>query len=662
MNTTVNRRKFVAGGAAALALGAVAGTGIALADEAKGGQAAPSEESALGVPADVQPVGTYTCDVCVVGAGISGLAAAVTAAQAGASVVALEAISTTGGGGRGTEGVFGVGSKMQEEAGIHIDPVEVIARELEYSHNRADGLKWLDMVNASGPNIDWLTEECGVLMPTVDAYHDSTEFATFHWFEGGRGMNSYAPQMTAKAEENGAKFVYNTRARKLICDEDGAVVGVIAQRKNPDGSDGDYIQVNCKAVIMCTGGFANNNDYIAEGRECDVEQVIRPFVGFDGDALTMALEVGGSSNVARFSALEMLTLSGLPGGEVGAYGSGNGMVVASHSGDNIWVGATGERYCAENSGDGNFLSLQIPALNQQYTYSIFTKKQAEDNMHAMAFPVRDFDTDMAELEDRFAENPYGDAFTADTIEELAEKVSAAIPAIKADTLVATVEHYNEMCEAGADTDFGKPAQYLHAMDEGPFYFIQQRISVCVTFGGVRTSRKMECIKGDWTVIPGLYCAGVDSADLWPNVYTMNVPGGCNGNNVNSGRVAARSAVEYIGDLTGTIDTDGDVADVVLQWTPGELPATMADGAYTSEAQRGMFGDVVATVTVENGQIASIEQSNYAETSYVGVPAMETIIEEVVAAQSLDVDTVAGATASCHAILLAILAACEQASE
>ena len=663
MSITMNRRSFFKGAGLVAAGSAVAASGVtaALADEPAQGEA-PDGSSALGVPADVQPVGTYTCDVCVVGAGISGLAAAVTASQAGASVVAIEAISTTGGGGRGTEGVFGVGSKMQEEAGIRINPVEVIARELEYSHNRADGLKWLDMVNASGPNIDWLTEECGVLMPTVDAYHDSTEFATFHWFEGGRGMNSYAPQMTTKAEENGAKFIYNTRAKKLLTDESGAVVGLIAQRKNPDGSDGDYIQVNCKAVIMCTGGFANNNDYIAEGRECDVEQVIRPFVGFNGDALTMALEVGGSSNVARFSALEMLTLSGLPGGEVGAYGSGNGMVVASHSGDNIWVGATGERYCAENSGDGNFLSLQIPALNQQYTYSIFTKKQAEDNMHAMAFPVRDFDTDMAELEDRFVQNPYGDAFVADTVEELAEKVGAAIPAIEADTLVATVEHYNEMCAAGADTDFGKPAQYLHPMDEGPFYFIQQRISVCVTFGGVRTSRKMECIKPDWSVIPGLYCAGVDSADLWPNVYTMNVPGGCNGNNVNSGRVAARSAVEYIGELAGTIETDGDVADVVLQWTPGELPASMADGTYTSQAARGMFGDVVATVSIEGGKIASIEQSNYAETSYVGVPAMETIIEEVMAAQSLDVDTVAGATASCHAILLAILDACEQAAK
>ena len=172
---------------------------------------------------------------------------------------------------------------------------------------------------------------------------------------------------------------------------------------------------------------------------------------------------------------------------------------------------------------------------------------------------------------------------------------------------------------------------------------------------------MECIKADWSVIPGLYCAGVDSADLWPNVYTMNVPGGCNGNNVNSGRVAARCAAEYIGELTGTIETVGDVADVVLQWTPGELPATMSDGVYTSEAQRGMFGDVVATVTVEGGKISAVEQSNYAETSYVGVPAMETIIEEVVATQSLDVDTVAGATASCHAILLAILNACEQAA-
>jgi fumarate reductase flavoprotein subunit len=62
---------------------------------------------------NIRPVGTYNADVCVVGAGISGLSATVQALQNDLSVVVLEKSGSTGGGGRGTEGVFGVGSQMQ---------------------------------------------------------------------------------------------------------------------------------------------------------------------------------------------------------------------------------------------------------------------------------------------------------------------------------------------------------------------------------------------------------------------------------------------------------------------------------------------------------------------------------------------------------------------
>ena len=43
-------------------------------------------------------------------------------------------------------------------------------------------------------------------------------------------------------------------------------------------------------------------------------------------------------------------------------------------------------------------------------------------------------------------------------------------------------------------------------------------------------------------IEGLYVTGVEGAMLWANVYTMNIAGGCNANNINSGRVAVRHAL------------------------------------------------------------------------------------------------------------------------
>jgi fumarate reductase flavoprotein subunit len=327
------------------------------------------------------------------------------------------------------------------------------------------------------------------------------------------------------------------------------------------------------------------------------------------------------------------------------------------------VQETGERYCAENSGDENWMALMTPTQVHEDFYSVFTRAQFEENVRNIQFPAESFETDIAQFEEHFASNPANDAFTANTIDELADLASKTFPKIEKETLIKTIEHYNEMCAAGADSDFGKPAKYLLPMNEGPFYFIRQIQACMVTFGGTRVNRRMECIKEDWEVIPGLYSAGVDAADLWPNVYTINVPGGTNGNNVNSGRLAARNAAAYIGSKkTGAITEDGDTSPSVVVWDGGAMPASLKDGTYTSSEQQGMFGWITATVTVSGGTITAIEENNELETPYVGVTAMnDVLIPAIIAAQDVHVDTVAGATASSNALRNAVLEAAEQAA-
>ena len=75
------------------------------------------------------------------------------------------------------------------------------------------------------------------------------------------------------------------------------------------------------------------------------------------------------------------------------------------------------------------------------------------------------------------------------------------------------------------------------------------IQMCIR-DSIRTNRKMEVVDKNGKPVPGLYSAGVDSADLWPNIYTINVPGGTNANNINSGRFASKFAAEYIGSNKG----------------------------------------------------------------------------------------------------------------
>ena len=84
-------------------------------------------------------------------------------------------------------------------------------------------------------------------------------------------------------------------------------------------------------------------------------------------------------------------------------------------------------------------------------------------------------------------------------------------------------------------------------------------------------------------------------------------------------------------------------------------AEMAAGTYTGEGQ-GIGGAVKVAVTVEGGAITAVEVVEHAETAGICDPAIEKIPAAIVAAQSLAVDTVTGATVTSKAIL----AAAEQA--
>ena len=488
----------------------------------------------------------------------------------------------------------------------------------------------------------------------VDDYHGG-QFETFHWFGENRAHDDFTPAMTAAAEGLGVQFLLNTPALRLIQNEDGSVAGVVGQKLN-----GDLVEVDAKAVVLATGGFANNDEYLQEGGFSDTSDVVRFLYGYDGDGVRMALEAGGASNIPRVSGLMQLTVSGAPGGEYGTFGQGDGLVVAGHSACALWVNEDGERFCSEAAGVENWMADMVPSLVHQKLYSVYDAKVFEDAYNGMIMPRIDWEATKAELQQRIEENPYNDFFSADTLDELAEKAAPAV-GLDVDVLKKAISTYNEMCEAGDDAYFGKPAEYMQKLENPPYYFCYMPQACMVTFGGIRTNRKMEVVDKDGKPVAGLYSCGVDSADLWPNIYTINVPGGCNANNVNSGRFAGKNAAAYIGEAKlGAVSSEGDTSPSVISQTWAVPEGDLRDGEY-SDTERGMFGGITVTVAVEGGKIASISQTNELETTYVGVPAMEDVlIPAVVDGQTLDVDVVGGATRTSIGFLNAVQACLEQA--
>jgi uncharacterized protein with FMN-binding domain len=88
--------------------------------------------------------------------------------------------------------------------------------------------------------------------------------------------------------------------------------------------------------------------------------------------------------------------------------------------------------------------------------------------------------------------------------------------------------------------------------------------------------------------------------------------------------------------------------------------TWKDGIYT-ETAKGKKGNFDVTVTIENRQIADIVIGDNSETPEKGGVAIETIPQEIIDAQSIDVDSVSGASITSNGIKDAVAKCLEKAS-
>ena len=74
--------------------------------------------------------------------------------------------------------------------------------------------------------------------------------------------------------------------------------------------------------------------------------------------------------------------------------------------------------------------------------------------------------------------------------------------------------------------------------EGPYYLIEYNPGAFNTFGGCRTDRYCRALRADFSVIDGLYIAGVENGSLYSRPY-YEVGGSCCGLALSSGRLAGQ---------------------------------------------------------------------------------------------------------------------------
>ncbi len=335
----------------------------------------------------------------------------------------------------------------------------------------------------------------------------------------------------------GVNFRYNTEAFAPVMD--GAkLAGVYAKN-----ADKQTVQINAKAVILACGGFFS-----------DKEQMLKTF-GNNIVAFSTDFQTGKGINIAEkagsFREAQVgLGMTDIVGGnEIVGFSFTNPLMMMAFYG-NLLVDHNGARFMNEFELANDSLSVGGEALvHVKKYYAIYTQSVIDDmetrsyyeHIGAPAsWPTGSmlYVAPMPGINDMMAQAiEDGYVFKADTLEELAETLD--LP-----ELCNTVAEYNEICEKGVDTMFGKNMDLAEAIGEGPYYLMQFNPAGFNTFGGCRTNEYCQALDIDFKPVEGCYIAGVENGSLYARPY-YNIGGTCSGLAYSSGRLAAQSAAKYI---------------------------------------------------------------------------------------------------------------------
>jgi len=246
-------------------------------------------------------------------------------------------------------------------------------------------------------------------------------------------------------------------------------------------------------------------------------------------------------------------------------------------------------------------------------------------------------------------------FSASSPEELAQKIG-----IDAGAFAKTISDYNTYCASGSDVEFNRDARTMAALDTTTLRAVRLYSCVVNSQAGPRRNISCEVITPDGTPIPGLYSAG-ELGSFWAGVYE------CGGNIAEclyTGRTAGQGLttkvqlpeiVVYTKAESNPVISGNDVVDIEA----GAMNVTLGPDEYLGVAE-GLHGSVIVKVKYVNGTIESVVVVEQYETPELTVKVWSDMPTAMVAANSAEVDTISGATVSSHALIAAVEDAISQA--
>ena len=449
------------------------------------------------------------------------------AAEKGKGVIVLEKRPVLGGNSALAEGLLAAESPAQKRMNIEAPRDELFRIAMDFAHWKLDARIVRAFIDKSGDTIQWL-ENKGLYFDWIPRYPPDQKILTWHCLRH-RGIE-LINVLVRDCETLGVRLLRETPAKKLLTDETGNVVGVVAVTKQNE------LRINAKSVIIATGGYGGNKKLLKKYNRYYNENIVLKGVPHMGDGLLMATEVGSATE-----GLGLIHFSGHT-----PHSASDDLMVASDEPNTIWVNRRGERFTDEATGFNRFVSVNA-VLRQpgSLSYTLFDERITRNIIEKGVIKGVGYivapGTKLTGLKESLESGEKkGTVKISTSWDETAVWIG-----IKPENLNKTIEEYNVFCDQGHDAVFTKNGKYLEALRTPPYYAIRCYPRFLGTIGGIKINHHMEVVNQEDEPISGLYAAGVDTGGWEADNYNAILSGTTFGFAINSGRIAGENAADHV---------------------------------------------------------------------------------------------------------------------
>jgi fumarate reductase flavoprotein subunit len=420
-------------------------------------------------------------DVLVIGCGGCGLIAALSAAQAGASVLVVEKEERAGGNTSLSQGMIpAAGTRLQKEAGVEDSPEWMAEDILAKNHHESDPDLTRRVAEESGRMVDWLTDDLGVRLQLVaDFLYPGHSRHRIHAPGSTKGTFLVNALLQAASQYGEIDIAYNAPAERLIArTADGAVLGA---EVNIEGVG--LNRARAKATVLALNGFGANEEMVSRYIP---EMAGAYYFGHEGNT-------GEGILWGRALGAELKHMSSYQSHGSVAYPHGTLLTWAVISLGGYQVNTRGQRFVNEDHGYSEH-ALDVLAQPGGVAVELF-----DERIYKVVEPYEDFQK-CVEM---------GAVKRGDSIEAI-----AAAFGLDADALRATHEDFQGAAREGAAdavgrTDVRKPLA-------PPFYGVKVTGALFHTQGGLRVDEHGRVVHENGRVIPNLYAGGGTAAGFSGN--------------------------------------------------------------------------------------------------------------------------------------------------